>query len=81
MRAPSSSIIFTDDGATTISGAATVTGGDLTINGVTMTVGSFNQTCATCETLLNGGVLDPPAIEIQGGIFSGRCRGRPGHPH
>jgi hypothetical protein len=36
-----------------------------------MTVGSFNQTCTTCETLLNGGVLDPPAIDIEGGVFGG----------
>jgi hypothetical protein len=63
---------FDDNGAVTITGNAAISGGNLTIDGVTMTVdGAYNQACANCLTLLNGGTLDPTAINIDGGAFGG----------
>ena len=64
---------FHDSGAVTVTGAVT-NAGNLTINGVTMNVvgagGTFTQTGGT-TTLLNGGVLDPPSVNISGGVFGG----------
>jgi hypothetical protein len=64
---------FIDTGAVTVTGAVT-NAGALTINGVTMNVvsagGTFTQTGGT-TTLLNGGVLDPPNVNVSGGVFGG----------
>jgi hypothetical protein len=65
---------LTDAGAVYVSGSLT-NSGSLTINGVTMHVagagGTFIQKAGGTTTLLNGGVLDPPAIDIEGGDFKG----------
>jgi hypothetical protein len=64
---------FIDTGAVTVTGAVT-NAGSLTINGVTMNVvgagGTFAQTGGT-TTLLNGGKLDPPNVNVSGGVFGG----------
>jgi hypothetical protein len=60
-------------------GAATVSGnvinsGSVTINGagVVLTVdGSYTQSGAGSETLLNGGTLDPTSVNIEAGTFGG----------
>jgi hypothetical protein len=65
---------LTDAGAVSVNGSAT-NSGNLTINGVTMRVasagGTFTQKAGGTTTLLNGGVLDPPNIDIDGGDFGG----------
>jgi len=64
---------FTDYGSVLITGNATNTG-SVTIDGATaiMTVeGNYIQFAATAVTKLNGGTLDPPAIQISGGTFGG----------
>ena len=64
---------FIDTGTVTVTGAVT-NAGALTINGVTMNVvgagGAFTQSGGT-TTLLNGGVLDPPNVNVNGGVFGG----------
>ena len=65
---------LSDAGAVTVTGAVT-NRGNLTISGVTMHVvgagGTFTQLAAGTTTLLNGGVLDPTAVEINAGAFGG----------
>ena len=65
---------LTDAGAVFVDGSLT-NSGNLTINGVTMHVagagGTFTQEAGGTTTLLNGGVLDPPNIDIDGGRFRG----------
>jgi hypothetical protein len=65
---------LTDAGAVSVNGSAT-NSGNLTINGVTMRVasagGTFTQKAGGTTTLLNGGLLDPPNIDIDGGDFGG----------
>jgi hypothetical protein len=65
---------FTDYGTVTITGDAT-NSGSLTIDGASgiMTVdGTYTQTGADASTLLlEGGTFDPPAIDIEGGVFGG----------
>ncbi len=62
---------FIDTGAVTITGNVG-NAGHLTINGVTMTVGgTFTQLPGGTTTLLGGGVLDPPNVVIEGGVFGG----------
>ena len=62
---------FIDTGAVTITGNVG-NAGHLTINGVTMTVGgTFTQYPTGTTTLVNGGVLDPPNVVIEGGVFGG----------
>ncbi|MGC9958643.1 PEP-CTERM sorting domain-containing protein, partial [Roseiarcus sp.] len=64
---------FIDTGAVTVTGSVT-NAGALTINGVPMNVvgagGTFTQTGGS-TTLLNGGVLDPPNVNVGGGVFGG----------
>jgi hypothetical protein len=64
---------FTDYGYVLVTGDAT-NSGTVTINGTNalMTVvGDYAQFAATAVTTLNGGTLDPPAIDIGGGTFGG----------
>ncbi len=65
---------LTDAGQVFVNGAVT-NSGNLTINGVTMHVagagGKFTQLAGGTTTLLNGGVLDPPSIDIRDGVFRG----------
>jgi hypothetical protein len=67
-----SSAQLIDAGKLFVEGSAT-NSGNLTINGVTMHVasagGTFTEEAGGTTTLLNGGVLDPPNIVIDGGIF------------
>ena len=65
---------LTDAGDVSVDGSVT-NSGNLTINGVTMHVagagGTFTEKAGGTTTLLNGGVLDPPNIVIDGGDFRG----------
>ena len=65
---------LTDAGDVSVDGSVT-NSGNLTINGVTMHVagagGTFTEEAGGTTTLLNGGVLDPPNIVIDGGDFRG----------
>jgi hypothetical protein len=65
---------LTDAGQVFVRGAVT-NSGNLTINGVTMHVtgagGTFTELAGGTTTLLNGGVLDPPNVVIDGGDFTG----------
>ena len=65
---------LTDAGQVFVDGAVT-NNGNLTINGVTMHVagagGAFTQSAGGTTTLLNGGVLDPSSIVIDGGDLGG----------
>ena len=65
---------LTDAGDVSVDGSVT-NSGNLTINGVTMNVasagGTFTEEAGGTTTLLNGGVLDPPNIVIDGGDFRG----------
>jgi hypothetical protein len=65
---------LTDAGQVFVNGAVT-NSGNLTINGVMMHVagagGKFTQLAGGTTTLLNGGVLDPPSIDIRDGVFRG----------
>ncbi|HXZ16447.1 MAG TPA: hypothetical protein VEH77_10825 [Roseiarcus sp.] len=69
-----SSAQLTDSGAVFVNGAVT-NSGNLTINGVTMHVsgagGTFAQLAGGTTTLLNGGVLDPSQVVVDGGVFGG----------
>jgi hypothetical protein len=64
---------FIDTGTVTVTGAVT-NAGALTIDGVTMSVigagGAFTQS-GGATTLLNGGVLDPPNVNVNSGFFGG----------
>lgn len=65
---------FTDYGTALINGDATNSGGSITIDGAgaNLTVtGSYTQTGGGSKTTLDGGTFDPPAIDVDGGIFGG----------
>ena len=64
---------FTDYGNVLILGDAN-NSGTVTIDGasaIMTVVGNYAQLAATAVTNLNGGTLDPPTIDIEGGTFGG----------
>jgi len=64
---------FTDYGTVLIAGDAN-NSGTVTIDGasaIMTVVGNYAQLATTAVTNLNGGTLDPPTIDIEGGTFGG----------